>query len=74
MKAETHDLLEQIIICGRFPRRANGEIDLYKVNNLLKEIDDTNHRISVLRRLMTASVGVVANDANNAHLRSARAS
>lgn len=43
---------DEIIICGRLPKRARGEIDLYKVDRFLKQLTDTPDRIAVLRRLV----------------------
>ena len=52
MTRDTADLLEQIIVCGRLPRRLTGEVDLARVSDLLKRLDDTNHRVAVLRVLL----------------------
>lgn len=58
MSPEQEQMLEGIIICGRLPKRADETVDLYKVNRLLLEVTETNHRIAILRRLLERPVNV----------------
>lgn len=50
------NLRDEVIVCGRLPRKLDGSVDLYKVDRLLKACDDTNHRIAVMRRLLDCDV------------------
>lgn len=45
---------EEIIACGRLPKKRGGAVDLYKVDRLLLETAQTNERVAILRRLLEA--------------------
>lgn len=45
---------EEIIECGRMPKKRDGSVDLYRIDRLLLELDQTRERVAVLRRLLEA--------------------
>lgn len=46
------EMAEEVIVCGRLPRKVDGSVDLYKVDRLLRALEGTASRVAVLRRLL----------------------
>ena len=47
-------LEDEIIVCGRLPKKADGRTDLYVIERMLREMTDPKDRVAVLKRLIEA--------------------
>jgi hypothetical protein len=48
---------ENIIVRGLLPRKQDGSVDLYKIDRLLLEVEPTNERVAILKRILEQRPG-----------------